>query len=160
MNDDAENVKAFLRGLSPAARKLVAALRAAVRRAAPHAAESVVWACLSYHRPRVGGRVRGAVCQIVVRGGRVRLDFIHGVRLADPAQMLEGNRVSKRFVPIETLADVRRPEIAALIREAAALRPAVWAGPKSDAGGGGRVRGSTGRGGRGRTRTGWKPVPQ
>jgi hypothetical protein len=41
--------------------------------------------------------------------------------------MLQGDGVSKRFVPIGTVEDAERPEIAALIREAAALDPTQWA---------------------------------
>jgi len=113
----------FLDSLSPEARKLVSALRNVIRRAVPEAEESIVWGALSYHRPEVGGRVKGAVCQIVVKGDKVRLDFIHGIRLADPHGLLQGDRVSKRFVPITSVADARRPEVAALIDEAAALDP-------------------------------------
>jgi hypothetical protein len=102
------------------------ALRKVIRQAAPEAAESVVWGALSYHRPAVGGRVKGAVCLIVVKGGRVRLDFIHGVRLSDPRRLLRGDAVSKRHVGIATAAEAERPEIAALIRQAAALDPAEW----------------------------------
>jgi hypothetical protein len=98
-----------------------------VRRTAPHAEESLLWGSLSYHRPQVGGRVKGAVCQIVVKGGQVRLDFIHGIRLADPCGLLQGDGVSKRFVPFGAVADAERPEIVAIIREAAALDPAAWA---------------------------------
>jgi hypothetical protein len=103
------------------------ALRDVVRRAVPEAEESLLWGGLSYHRPQVGGRVKGAVCQIGVKRGKVRLDFIHGIRLADPSRLLQGNRLSKRFIPIESAADAERPEIAALIREAAALDPNAWA---------------------------------
>jgi hypothetical protein len=118
---------AFLDGLPPESRQLVSALRNVVRRCVPSAEESVVWGCLSYHRPEVGGRVKGAVCQIVVKAGQVRLDFIHGIRLADPTRLLQGDRVSKRFVPIRSGADAERPEILALIQEAAALDPTDWA---------------------------------
>ena len=121
------DLKKFLGNLSPEARKLVSALRDVVRRAAPNAEESLLWGALSYHRPEVGGRVKGAVCQIVVKGDMVRLDFIHGVRLSDPCGLLKGDRISKRFVPIGTIADSERPEIAALIREATALDPLEWA---------------------------------
>jgi hypothetical protein len=62
----------------------------------------------------------------VAKGGRVRLDFIHGVRLADPSGLLQGERVSKRFVPVGAVADAERPEVTALIREAAALDPNEW----------------------------------
>ena len=120
------DVMAFLNSLPPEIRQVVAAVRAVVQRTIPHAQESVVWGGLSYHRPEVGGRVKGAVCQIVVKGGRVRLDFIHGLRLADPHGLLAGNRLSKRSIPIESDEDAERPEVATLISEAAALDPAEW----------------------------------
>jgi hypothetical protein len=118
--------KAFLEALTPETRELVLALRDVVRRTVPHAEESLLWGGLSYHRPQVGGRVKGAVCQIVVKGDQVQLDFIHGIWLADPCGLLQGNWVSKRFVPIRTIADAAWPEVTALIREAAALDPAQW----------------------------------
>ena len=91
------DVTNFLNALSPATRKLVSALRNVVRRTAPDSEESLLWGGLSYHRPQVGGRVKGAVCQIVVKGDSVRLDFIHGIRLPDPCGVLQGDQVSKRF---------------------------------------------------------------
>ena len=121
------DLKAFLDALPPDTRQLVLALRDVIRRTAPHAEESLLWGSLSYHRPQVGGRVKGAVCQIVAKDGQVRLDFIHGIRLADPGGLLHGDRLSKRFVPIGTVADAERPEVADLIREAAALDPTQWA---------------------------------
>jgi hypothetical protein len=123
VNDD---LSVFFNALSPEVRDLVVALRAVVRQTIPQAKETVVWGSLSYHRPEVGGRVKGAVCLIVVKRNRVRLDFIHGIRLADPAGLLRGQQVSKRFVPIETAADAERPEVAALIREAGALVAEAW----------------------------------
>ena len=57
----------------------------------------------------------------------MRLDFIHGIRLGDPCGLLQGDRVSKRFVPIGSVADPERPGVAALLREAAALDPTAWA---------------------------------
>jgi hypothetical protein len=98
-----------------------------IHRTVPHAEESLLWGGLSYHRPEIGGRVKGAVCQIGVKRGQVRLDFIHGIRLADPCGLLDGDRKSKRFVSISTIAHAERPEIADLIREAAALDPTQWA---------------------------------
>lgn len=121
------DLKAFLDALSPETRQLVSALRKVVRRTVPDAEESLLWGGLSYHRPQVGGRVKGAVCQIGAKEGQVRLDFIHGIRLPDPCGLLQGDRLSKRFVPIGTVADAERPEIIALIQEAAALDPTTWA---------------------------------
>jgi hypothetical protein len=121
------DLKEFLDALPPDTRQLVLALRDVVRRTVPHAEESLLWGGLSYHRPEVGGRVKGAVCQIVAKQGEVRLDFIHGARLPDPSGLLHGKRVSKRYVPIGAVADAERPEVTDLIREAAALDPAEWA---------------------------------
>ena len=121
------DLKAFFDALPPDTGQLVRTLRDVVRRTVPQAEESLLWGGLSYHRPQVGGRVKGAVCLIVVKGGRARLDFIHGFRLADPCGLLQGDGASKRFIPIGTVADAERPEIVALIREAAALDPAAWA---------------------------------
>lgn len=130
------DVRTFLDNVPPEARELVSALRTVVRRTIPQAEESIVWGSLSYHRPDVGGRVKGAVCLIVVRRDQVRLDFIHGIRLADPSSLLQGRQVSKRFVRIKTVADLERPEILALIREAAALDPTRWAEANAPAAGG------------------------
>ena len=125
-NDD---LRRLLESLPSEVRQLVLALRNVVRRNARKAEESHLWGVLSYHRSEVGGRVKGAVCQINFKGGRVRLEFIHGIRLADPSGLLQGHLVSKRSVPIETTTDAERPEIGALIREAATLNPAEWAEP-------------------------------
>lgn len=122
-------VRTFLRKLSPQVRGRVMALRELVLRVAPSAEETVLWGTLSYHRPAVGGRVKGTVCMIVVKGNSVRLDFIHGVRLSDPAHILRDDLASKRFVLIESVADVARDEIAHLIGEAAALDPETWDDP-------------------------------
>jgi hypothetical protein len=120
------DVQTFLDALPGEIKQLVSVLRNVIRGTAPHAKESVLWGGLSYHRPEVGGRVKGAICQIVLKEGQVGLDFIHGIRLADPCGMLQGDRLSKRFIPIETIDDTRRPEVEGLIREAAALNPAEW----------------------------------
>ncbi|MDD5264277.1 MAG: DUF1801 domain-containing protein, partial [Candidatus Bipolaricaulis sp.] len=89
----------FLDEVSPKLRLVVMELREVVFREAPDAEETVLWGGLSYHTPWVGGRVKGSICQIVVRQDSVRLDFIHGIRLADPGGLLEGDRLSKRYVP-------------------------------------------------------------
>jgi hypothetical protein len=120
------DLTALLTDLPAEAADLVLALRDVVLRAAPQVEESLLWGGLSYHRPEVGGRVKGAVCQIGVKRGQVRLDFIHGIRLADPSGLLQGDRLSKRFIPIDTAADAERPAVAALIREAASLDPTQW----------------------------------
>jgi hypothetical protein len=117
----APDVRAHLGSLSAEHRKIVLALRDVVRRMVPDAEETVLWGGLSYHTPWIGGRVKGALCQITAKRGEVRLEFIHGARLADPAGLLRGDRISKRYVVIRSVADVEQLEIEGLIREASAL---------------------------------------
>lgn len=116
-----DDVRAHLDSLPPESREIVLALRDVVRRTVPDAEETVLWGGLSYHTPWIGGRVKGALCQISAKQGEVRLEFIHGIRLADPVNLLRGDRLSKRYVPIGSSAEVQRSEIANLIREASTL---------------------------------------
>ena len=53
---------------------------------------------------------------------RVNLGFYHGVALPDPAGLLEGTGKRLRHVKVRSVADARRPEIAALIAAALAER--------------------------------------
>jgi hypothetical protein len=117
----APDVRAYLDSLPPEFREIVLALRDVVRRTVADAEETVLWGGLSYHTPWIGGRVKGALCQITAKRGVVRLEFIHGVCLADPAGLLRGDRVSKRYIVIRSVADVEQLEIEGLIREASAV---------------------------------------
>ena len=119
-------VKKWLDALPLPVRRLVVVLRAIVRRAAPQAEESVLWGGLSYHRPEVGGRIKGAVCMIGAKTGQVRLEFVHGIRLTDPSGLLQGRSLSKRFVPVATIAAARRAPLQELVRAASALDPSTW----------------------------------
>ncbi len=116
-----EDVRNFLDGLEPRARAIVGILRDVARETVPDAAETLLWGSLSYDMPDVGGRVKGAVCQITANRGEVRLEFIHGVRLRDPERLLRGDRLSKRYVPIRSVGEARRHEIAELVLEASAI---------------------------------------
>jgi hypothetical protein len=62
--------------------------------------------------------VKGTVCQIGVKKSQVRPDFIHCIRFTDPCGLLQGQRLSKRYFPIDSTADAEWPEIKNLIREA------------------------------------------
>jgi hypothetical protein len=111
----------FFARLPPGARRIAMALRDTVLENAPGVAETLLWGALSYHRPAVGGRVKGAVCSIDCKRGEVRLAFIHGIRLSDPTRMLGGKGISKRGVLVDTIEAARAPALATLVREAAAL---------------------------------------
>ncbi len=120
------SVKEYFDLLSPSERKIVRELRTVIRKEIPSVEETTLWGSLSYHRPWIGGRIKGALCQITVKHGIVKLEFIHGVRLSDPNHLLQGGRVSKRYVVISSVEEASRPEIVQLIREAAELNPKEW----------------------------------
>lgn len=115
------SVRELLDELSPESKRVVRALRAVVRECAPDAEESLLWGAISYHRPTRGGRIKGAVCSISTKLDEVRLELIHGARLPDPSRLLQGDRISKRYVPIPSVEQARQPAVAELIRQAAAL---------------------------------------
>jgi len=94
-------------------------LRKLVLTAAPHATESIHWRALSYHDAARGGMVKGAICQLAVREDHVLLAFIHGVRLPDPSGLLEGDRLSKRYVRIKVMNKSMERALTKLVRAAA-----------------------------------------
>jgi hypothetical protein len=106
-SSDEMTVSAFLEVLAPDVRRVVSAVRKLVRAAAPAATETVLWGSLSYHLPMLGGRVKGAVCQITPRHNHVEVGFIHGVLLADSKHLLRGSGKSKRTVRVEHVENLR-----------------------------------------------------
>lgn len=117
------NPDSFFAHLPAPQRKIARALRALIRELVPEIAESVLWRSLSYHRPKIGGRVKGAVCLVTPKAGAVELAFIHGAALADPAHVLRGTRRSKRFLPIRDMAEVDKQVLVDLIKAAAQYVP-------------------------------------
>ena len=59
---------------------------------------------------------------IAVYAAHVNLGFYHGAALADRAGMLEGTGKELRHISFRDAASIRRPAIAALLREAIADR--------------------------------------
>jgi hypothetical protein len=114
-----ERIVEFLEDRPGSLAETAMALRTLVLEEAPEAAESIHWGALSYHDPGCGGHVKGAVCQITLHDGRVRLSFIHGVRLPDPAGLLRGDRKSKRYVELRSAAEIPDLPLRALVRAAA-----------------------------------------
>jgi len=116
------DVIAFLEDRPGPLAGIVMHLRALVLKGAPEAVESIHWRALSYHDPERGGHVKGAICQITVLDDHVRLSFIHGAVLPDPAGLMKGDRKMKRYIALRSVAEVPERPLAALIRAAARLR--------------------------------------
>ena len=107
-------------------RRIVRALRKIILREVPTVQESLLWGSLSYHRPWIGGRIKGAMCLITVKKDIVKLEFIHGVHLRDQHDLLKGTRKSKRYIVIDSVEEANSPHIITLIREAAEFNPNDW----------------------------------
>lgn len=106
-------------------------LRSLVVAAAPRASERVSWGGLTYYDASRGGPVRGGICQIEVHEDHVRLSFIHGVHFADPDRLLQGDRLSKRYVRLDTYESAPWDSLRGLIEAAARFDPAVLASGQS-----------------------------
>jgi hypothetical protein len=102
-------------------RDIALELRGIVSSACPHAAERILWRGLSYHDPARGGPVRGAICQVELTRDRVRLSFIHGARLKDQDSLLQGDRVSKLYLEIDSFDEAPWTAVQGLICEASRL---------------------------------------
>jgi hypothetical protein len=116
-------VERVLAHARPEAREIALEIRSIVSSVCPQATESLLWGALSYHDPSKGGRVKGAICGVDFRKPQVTLSFIHGVRLADPLNLLRGSRLSKRHLVVHSFDEAPWQAIRDLIGQAASLSP-------------------------------------
>jgi hypothetical protein len=119
-------VEQFLKFSPPEIREIVFELRDLVWRACPNATERILRGGLSYHLSEKGGPVKGSICQIELDKDRVRVSFIHGVRLSDPDSLLSGDRISKRSLAIKSFNSAPWDGIFNLIQEAGNLDPTTF----------------------------------
>jgi hypothetical protein len=103
--------------------EIVLELRNLIASIAPQATERILWKGLSYYDESRGGPVKGGICQIELQRDHVRLSFIHGAFLNDPAGLLTGERLYKRYVPLTSYERAPWDELEALIRSSAAFDP-------------------------------------
>jgi len=121
-----EVVEQSLKFAHPDTREIVFELRDLVWRACPEATERILRRGLSYHLSDKGGPVKGAICQIELDKDRVQVSFIHGVRLSNLDSLLSGDRLSKRFLAIESFDNAPWDGIFDLILEAVNLDPTTF----------------------------------
>ncbi len=104
-------------------KEMVFALRDLIAEVAPQVSEKIQWKGLSYYDAARGGTVKGGICQIEIHDDHVRLSFIHGAFIDDPHGLLGGDRLSKRYVRLESYESAPWERLEALIRSAAAFDP-------------------------------------
>jgi hypothetical protein len=119
-------ISAFLERYAPARARLGRALRAKLRRRFPGLSELVYFyenqeALVISYSPT--GSAPDGLCAIGVYPDSVKLFFGQGARLskADPGKLLQGRGQTVRHVPVQSAADIDRPEIEALMIAASSL---------------------------------------
>jgi hypothetical protein len=109
----------FLAAFPPTIQALADQLRVLVRRTVPNVDEAVYpgWRLIGYRQRE--GRSSRYFCFVAPSPDHVALGFEYGVLLANDAGLLEGDGTQVRYVTIRRIEDIREPELAALIAEAA-----------------------------------------
>ena len=102
---------------------IVLELRNIIISVAPDAVEVVRWGGLSYFHEGRGGIVSAGICQIGIREGYIRLDFIHGIYLSDPKHLLVGDQKVKRYLKLKSFDNVPWDDLKQLIEESSRFDP-------------------------------------
>jgi len=112
-----------LEHFQPELRDILRELRNLVAAVAPAATETARRDGYVYFDAQRGGPVSAGICQVLVQDDHVRLAFIHGALLPDPEQLLEGDRLVKRFVRIDSYEGAPWEALQALIAASARFDP-------------------------------------
>ena len=114
-------LKTFIGKFDPKDQRLIRAVRAAVRKRFGGAWELVYdnynFFVIGYSPTE---RPSDAIVSITARAGSVGLCFIRGAALPDPKKLLQGSGSQTRFIRLESVDVLARPEIEALIASAIA----------------------------------------
>jgi hypothetical protein len=110
----------FLATYSPEVRELALKTRALILEAIPGAVELVDLPSkiIAYG---FGQKYADLICAIAPYKSYMNLIFSRGVELPDPTGLLSGKGKRARHVKIETLADIERPAVRALLEAAVAI---------------------------------------
>lgn len=111
MMSKAKTPDALVKELASEHRAIMGRLRAFVKKRAPKLDEKVKWGGICW----VG---RGVVCYAHPLEDRVDFGFFKGVKLKDPAGILEGDGKFLRHVKVRTPAGIREKDLAALLKQA------------------------------------------
>lgn len=112
---------AFIRKFSPTDQRLIRAVRRALRKRFPTANELVYdnynFFVIGYSPTE---RPSDAIVSMAARANGVGLCFIHGATLPDPKKVLLGSGNQTRFIRLDSVAVLERPEVRALVTAAIA----------------------------------------
>ena len=111
----------FIDKFSPEHQLLIRGVRAALRRRLPTAYE-LVYDNYQFFVIGYSSTERPSDCLVSLAAGAsgVALNFYYGATLPDPHKVLSGSGSQNRFVRLESVATLQRPEVEALIAAAEA----------------------------------------
>lgn len=69
-----------------------------------------------------GPGYRGMICTLLLSKSGVKIGFVHGAELADPAGILEGSGKKHKYIQLKTASDLNRAGVKQLIEAAYAAR--------------------------------------
>lgn len=114
-------LEGFITKFDPKMQKFIRSCRAAMRRRLPTAHELVYdnynFFVIGYSSTM---RASDAIVSLASDMHGVTLFFLRGVKLPDPARILQGSGKQVRFIRLETAATLKRPEVDALLNAAVA----------------------------------------
>ena len=128
-----EQLKGFIKKFEPRRQTLIRAVRKSLRKKFP-AANELVYDNYNFFVIGYGATERPSDCFISLTAAvnGVALCFLHGARLTDPKKILQGSGKQTRFIRIEAVSVLERPEINALLKaavtDARAALPAIGRG--------------------------------
>jgi hypothetical protein len=114
-------LRAFIDKFAPADRKLIRAVRTAVRKRLATANE-LVWDHYNFYVIGYSPTERpsDSIVSIAARANGVGLCFIHGAGLPDPKKLLQGAGKQTRFIRLDSADRLSHPDIEALVAGAIA----------------------------------------
>ena len=116
----AKQLAGFIARFDPSIAKLVRAARVVLRKRYFHTAVELVYDNYNALAIAFGPTERAseAIVSLAVYARGVNLYFIYGATLSDPRQLLEGSGNRGRFIRLEDISVLDRPEVEALLRAA------------------------------------------
>jgi hypothetical protein len=116
----ADHAAPLLEKMTPLARDLVQQLRLLIKEVVPQVGEKVLlgWEVIVFS---ADGRMGNMVAALAPRPTYVNVQFGDGASLPDPNHRLEGTGKRMRHVKVRSAADVRSPDLRALLQASARL---------------------------------------
>jgi hypothetical protein len=102
---------------------IILQIRDMVARLVPDAVERLDRKGITYYNGEKGGPVKAGICQIFFEPDFLRLAFIHGAFLPDPAKLLIGGAEYKRFMILKNFDEVPWDSVLELITASAHFDP-------------------------------------